>query len=433
MKNWLLHALVGQKITRESFDSSMQALVSLRASTFHLDRVSGQGGWYRRLGDPGRLGHVATAQMTIFALAAPDSEIQFQACLKFLLGSQASDGGWPFVTNSAGQSVVDATGWVLLAVSEMYDRPSLNAHRASMRAAMERGRKFIEASELPAGGWGITPGADWRALSTAIALRALISLGDDLSNPTIDSAARSLVSKMDPNTGAWCDSRGNLSIAASATSAIALQQVNTNGAFEAPIKRAERWLADVRERDVWGEKSKYVSHEEVDFLDAAGNRSRVEYHFSRRPHAIAALCREGVGPEVCDGLTHLLSAPADKPQQWGGCSQHAWTSWLVFDCWNALSSAQAKLGPDWREVWWSPGRVVVSLRTERFPKTLGRRYWPHLIVLALAAFVVWGAASSGLVDGIGPQTVTFVVTTILLAVLANLISTAILDWQRKKT
>jgi len=430
--NWLVRRVMGCKLSRSAFDAALETLVSHRASTFQRNSTTGHGGWYRRLGEAGRLGYVATAQMTIFANAVSPNEDQLDKSMKFLLDSQNPDGGWPFVTNTVGQSVLDATAWALIALSKLSSRPSFAVHHGAIGTAVARGSQFIRDSELPSGGWGIIRGSHWRAFSTAMALRALISAGANATDIAADSSARSLVSNIDPNTGAWSDSKQNLSIAITSTAILALSELNAlGGSFEAPIRRARKWLLLVREPDSWGERSRFGTHEEVEFSNAAGAQARIEYHFSRRPHAIAALCSADLRPEVCDALTYILQG-AEDPRDWCGCGQQSWTSWIVFDSWYALDRAQSRLPPDWVEVWWTPSRVVVSVQGERWLRKMFRRYWPHLVVLAIAAGTAWGAVAAELVDGFGWQTLTFVLTTTALSVFANAISAGILDWRESK-
>lgn len=429
----ILRRLIGNSISNDAAESAMLALVSHRASTFHLDKATGHGGWYRRLGEPGRLGYVATAQMMIFAASQPDDELQLQRCVRFLVDTQRDDGGWPFVTNTIGLSVVDSAAWVIMALSAVVDRSSLGDLRDEIRSAIQRGTDFVRVTELPAGGWGIMPRTEWRALSTALALRALRSAGAGPADASVVSAARSLVSHIDPNSSAWCDSNRHLSIAVTSTATLALEELHAaTGTFGVPLARARRWLISARENDSWGNSSQYTSHEEVEFFDDGGSRARIEYHYSRRPQAIAALSSAGVGPEVCDGLERMLSATKrDDPQEWCGCDQRSWTSWVVFDCWSALYQAQRSLPSRWEKIWWTPSRVVVSERGERLPITLLRRYWPHIGVVLLSIAILAGVTYGGLVEGIGPQAVTFVFTTIALSVIANLASALVLELRRR--
>jgi hypothetical protein len=423
---------VGSRLGRQSVEDAIDALVSQRFSTYKYQSITGHGGWYRRLGEAGTLGYVATSQMAIFASRRAGSDNQFPHCLKFLVDNQGADGGWPFVTNTDGVSTVDATAWSIMALSAMRNQPSLASSQSTIQVAIARGADYLRSAELQNQGWGLMAGTDWRVVSTALAIRALIASGASTTDSSVESGAQSLIGRVDPNSGGWCDSRGNLSIAGTATAILALSDVQVGGsAFDLPIKRAQKWLISIQGADSWGPSSQFVAQEEVDFLDASGLKGRIHYLYSRRPQALVGLSTFTIGPETCDGIDLLVASP-HEPRQWSGSEQNSWTSWLVFDGWFALDQIAKHLPNDWSEIWWTPSRVVVSKSSERRPITLLRRYWPHLIVLFIAAATVWGIHEGGLVTNGIFQIVMFILSTTVLSVFANAISALILNWRRKK-
>lgn len=198
----------GTRVGAGEIDQVLLALKNRWNGSIHT--VGGTTGWSRVLRRTGRIGIVASANALESLVLLDSRPPESDAILTALHDRQVQGEYWSFVSNLNNVPVVDAT----TAVVDCFEQWKNVTTSSDVRAAAQRSLDWLEDAHDPQGGWGITPGAPFRAYSTAVALRTMARNGRTAS-PAARSAAVRLVAEQDPATGAWRDSGGNFSAAES--------------------------------------------------------------------------------------------------------------------------------------------------------------------------------------------------------------------------
>lgn len=412
--------IVGTRVRRRDVDARLAALDHMRDTHYHLLPGTTHGGWYRHLSNRTTLGFFATAQMLLVMAREGRPVDALRPAFELLIDGQRPDGGWNFITTEP-RSAIDTTSWAISALSA--HRIRVEAMGLDATKAIDAGIIFLEKAALSGGGWGLVAKSTWRAYSTALAVRALLGSGMDVLHPLVRGGAQSLASHADPTFGAWRDTQGRLSLAATAAAVVALSMYNVkNGHFESELSRARAWLVGVRGPDHWGASSSLANDEEVSYTTSKGRPHRIEYRFTRRPLALTAVATGGLSPTACSVAREILvGLEKDDVVRALGSASEVFTSWSLFDCQMALLDFVDLLPTDWTEVWWTRGRLKVRRARDHLFVTILRRYWPVLLALGTAVALVWALNVAGITEGL-VNTVLFIVTTLFLSILANVIT-----------
>ena len=98
-----------------------------------------------------------------------DAEFAREVCLPFLRDQQKEDGGWGYHVGLSSR--VEPTCWALLALMQVDST-------AAQHEVLERGLRFLRASQLPDGSWPATPQEKTGCWVTSLACWVLCHQGD---------------------------------------------------------------------------------------------------------------------------------------------------------------------------------------------------------------------------------------------------------------
>ncbi|WHU46832.1 terpene cyclase/mutase family protein [Gordonia sp. L191] len=416
--------IAGYTFQMDALHKANSDLTDRWVTAFH--HWNGEAGWYRVLSSRDRVGTVATANalVSLGALGAAVDPAHAISAMRCLLSRQVDQEYWTFVSNLNTIPVVDAT----CAVLEVLARASTHdpALAAEARSAATRSLDWLEANEVsPLGGWGITPGAPYRTYSTAIAIQVLCLHGREYKDATQRALGR-LLTEVDPATGAWRDSSGQTSVAATAEAVQALLQAQTPyRRYSAEISRAVGWLVNVyQEHPDWISSPVSGAHEEVS-VDIGSRTLRVEYS-----HAVAATAlRTLVAARTYDDSVVVHSVincvQGVNNGRWhifaGNQYRSTPPSWMLYDISIALSAWHALVPADIDSIWLGRHRIVFHKATTPKAARLVSRHWPAICWIIFTVLIIGILRVAGVIESFGVKAIMVVVASLILNVISNLV------------
>jgi hypothetical protein len=413
--------IVGRVLSAAELGSTIGMLSNVWLT--HVHNTDGRVGWYRVLNRSDRIGNFATAQGVVALNRSGVLMPEIDAVIRGLLATRLPSGGWAFMSTLTEVDVVDATAWVLMALAEYQHEPTLDGLK--LPQVIDATAERLSELRLPDGGWGIVAGGTFRAYSTALAVRALCRAGRERSI-VVQRGIQALLANVDKATGAWSDSSGRVSIAVTAEVVRALRQPTASrqrNALEAD--RAARWLLSLADSSrLWTTGQFAATTEEIE-IGVGTARRRVDFSFAPRTAAVLALLESGHGlaPPVVHALVDILQgAQTNDWQRVAGPGRDELTSWLLADTCAVTTTLRDQLPPPTGEVWANRRRVVVSNAGEPWVIRFARRRWVGLTLLAVSVLVAVLLGLGGVVDGFGLAAAAFVLSSVALGVLTNLVS-----------
>jgi len=223
--------------SRDIESAITKALTCLRSNFRTTD--TGDGGWYHYLDDK-RPGVTASA-VGLYCFHLADTHFErTQEVLNFLLSQQVrqqgpENGGWAVRTTN-GVPVVEATAWVLRAMSATHVRSS------TCLPALSDGISWLERNQNTDFGWGSYKGQSSRVFTTSLAILALSESGGN--SEVVSNAQKWLNDAQSPSAPAWGPVPGAkptvLHTAAALLAQLALQGSLPASAF----KQTADWLLE---------------------------------------------------------------------------------------------------------------------------------------------------------------------------------------------
>lgn len=332
--------------SRDIEDAITRALTCLRSNFRTTDTG---GGWYHYLDDQ-RPGVTASAVgLYCFHLAGSQFE-RTQESLRFLLSQQVRQegpqhGGWPVRTTN-GVPVVEATAWVLCAMSATHVRSAI------CYQALFDGIAWLERNQNTDFGWGSYKGRPSRVFTTSLAMLALSESGGN--SETVTNAQKWLNDAQSPSAPAWGPMPGAeptvLHTAIALMAQLALQSSLPASAF----KQTTDWLLERLSPLTLVERA--TTAEEYDVPYQHGSTQDVFQnslpHFAT-PVAILALLWSGCDPlksSIFAAAKNMITAQeTDNPTRMGTWelprSPERPSIWAVWPFVAALTSIQRAVFP----------------------------------------------------------------------------------------
>lgn len=216
-------------IIKESIDTMSESMRTVDENT----------GWHQHLGS-NKIGIVATSIAIKFFKELVDVACPNEIAVKhFISNKQNEDGGWPYISNTNGESNINATCWALQALSLYGNEYKESIEKGILWLIKKKTKKEIDA------GWGFIDNSLSRTYNTCFVLRTLKSIKNNPINcqEAIDSALKWLCDTQD-NNGAWGEIQGGTSSAFFTAYAV-LTLVEYGREIDKPrIKKALDWLED---------------------------------------------------------------------------------------------------------------------------------------------------------------------------------------------
>lgn len=230
---------------------------------------NGKEGWYRELSSVDTIGIVATAQVLIALRSTGFDLAELYSSLDTLVSFSREDGGFPFVSNVNNVGVVDATGWVCLALS------LCTSTHVNYAEVLDRSLGWILSAQNDDGGWGVVKGSPSRVVSTTVALRAIGSIkvrGLELNTAFYRGLKFILSAQL--SSGAWPDQRGRECLGATAYALILLSETDSK-ASEATRKAVQLVVEKFNSLRFWDE---CLNREEVSLVED-GRPRRLDFYY----------------------------------------------------------------------------------------------------------------------------------------------------------
>lgn len=337
-------------ISTEAIEDALSRSLACLRSNFRI-APGGAAGWYHYLDDPHPGVTASAVGLYCFSLAAIRFE-RTDAVIEYLLSQQvtgAGSGGWPVRTTS-GVPLVEATAWVLRALS----RPGLRPAAAS--EAIAQGAKWLEDNQNTDYGWGSYLGQPSRVFTTALSILALEECGG--SSSTIDNAHKWLIEAQSQNQPAWGPLPGTEPTLLHTSFSLMALLGRPAALPTTAVKSTVNWLLNKFQPEMHTERSTTVEEYDVPYLHGAS----IDTFQNSLPHF--------AGPVT---LAAVLRAGADPLQL------------SIFDAVNAIISAQEKVDPQRSGSWELPRS---PLRASIWA------IWPFVAALATARDAICPAPNS---------------------------------------
>jgi hypothetical protein len=420
-----LSNMLGSTIYLNEIDSSLFSLEDRWLGSYRT-LPTGEAGWYRRLGLVDRVGLVATAH-AITALGEVRNDVpHLNEAMRTLILHRRADGAWPFVSNLNDIGVIDSTAWVLVALYRWQDTAEFR--ELELPRLIQESLDWLERAALSEGGWGLTAEAPYRNYSTALAVEALCICGRRASS-VVQRGINRMISQSDPVTGGWYDASRRLSLPSTCEVIRALSIASSDRSrFKAEISKACLWILRIaRQTDFWSPTADTACLEEVEVIRNS-QPTRIEYGHSTRPVAITALSLGGFAsrPEVLAATKLLLShITANRWQSIAGGHYSEPMSWMLYDVTTALVTFRKAFSSHTEALWYDNTRVVEHLMGQSFLIRTINQHGPKLIVGIACVIFAFMLNRAGMVQGFGWAMLLFILSTLTLNIVANLITESI--------
>ena len=190
--------ILGTVVRVSELERCISDLSDAWLSNQHTSADGSHVGWYRVLNRSERIGTYATAQGMVALTASGAPVPQLELTVRTLLDARIPGKGWAFVSTLTDRTVIDATAWVLIALSPYRHEPLLSD--LHLPQVLDEVAGVLESMAMPTGGWGLTADGPYRAHSTALAIRGLCADGRERSN-AVQAGVQALNRTVDPDTG----------------------------------------------------------------------------------------------------------------------------------------------------------------------------------------------------------------------------------------
>lgn len=189
------------RIYRQEIDKRIQECTDILTNS--VRQINGEVGWHQHLGSH-KVGIVATAMAILYynqlGLECPQKD----NALRFLRAKVNDDGGWPYISNSRGNSNVEATCWVLQALNSQNENEEY-------QSLIDNGIQWIlsqhNRSDVTDTGWPFASGSTDRTYITAIVLRTLLCLGK--TDVEAFASAKQWLLAIQNKDGGWGEKQGD--------------------------------------------------------------------------------------------------------------------------------------------------------------------------------------------------------------------------------
>ena len=262
-------------------------------------------GWHQHLGT-NKIGIVATSIALLYYKMIGKPCREEEQCLSFLGKRQNQDGGWPYISNTNGESNVESTCWALQALKRYNE---VNTYDEIIRKGIDwivSQHTFIADNDS---GWGFIKESVPRVYITALVLRTLVMLGrKDLQE--FESAKQWLVNAQNED-GGW----GELSDRGSSfffTSYVIVSLLECGyQKTDSVIKKAKTWL-EMRLREFDMEDASLLCYMEFIEKGVGEKRVRIPFFHYVLPYVIKACIRLDVDNRtIFKAITLLESRTQD--------------------------------------------------------------------------------------------------------------------------
>ncbi len=304
-------------------------------------QVQGQSGWYHKLGDLTRLGHVATSQGALLSVQLGQSipNVSPVICDRFL--DKGDFGGWAYLTGVADTPLVDSTAWCLLAMSK------INPGR--LQGFRDHVLVFFERASTTDRGMGAYVGDTMsRTYHSAMALRALL-LFVQPTDPKVQQLVDWFNTSSQTSNGrrSWGRSVNQVpTIAHTAhvvSSLLGVKNVPQQKLVNRMVSEGAAWLADALKDERNRPTGDIV--EEVEIARGGGVVPiRVPLKHSAHAWAVAALAQSGGHRRTTTRAAELLVEHFHKcGGKWLDSNLHEETMWSLYDHTTALKAVEDEL------------------------------------------------------------------------------------------
>ena len=262
-------------------------------------------GWHQHLGT-NKIGIVATSIALLYYKMIGKPCREEEQCLSFLVKRQNQDGGWPYISNTNGESNVESTCWALQALKRYNE---VNTYDEILRKGIDwivSQHTFIADNDS---GWGFIRESAPRVYITAFVLRTLVMLGrKDLQ--VFESAKQWLVNAQNED-GGW----GELSDRGSSfffTSYVIVSLLECGyQKTDGVIKKAKTWL-EMRLHEFDMEDASLLCYMEFIEKGVGEERVRIPFFHYVLPYVIKACIRLDVDNRtIFKAITLLESRTQD--------------------------------------------------------------------------------------------------------------------------
>lgn len=262
-------------------------------------------GWHQHLGT-NKIGIVATSIALLYYKMIGKPCREEKQCLSFLEKRQNQDGGWPYISNTNGESNVESTCWALQALKRYNEE---NTYDEILREGIDwivSQHTFIEDNDS---GWGFIKESVPRVYITALVLRTLVML-DRKDLQEFESAKQWLVNAQNED-GGW----GELSDRGSSfffTSYVIVSLLECGyQKTDGVIKKAKTWL-EIQLREFDMEDASLLCYMEFIEKGVGEKRVRIPFFHYVLPYVIKACIRLDVDNRtIFKAITLLESRTQD--------------------------------------------------------------------------------------------------------------------------
>lgn len=246
--------------------------------------VNGDYGWHQHLGTK-KIGIVATAMVLLFYKRIGQECPEKEEALKFIRSKANLEGnnrvGWPYISNTHGNSNVESTCWALSA---------LNAYESDVSSELiNKGVSWIisqyHSLTHSDNGWGFTNDSISRIYITALVLRTLKRLGKTESEEY--ESALSWLKNSQNDDGGWGElpDRGS-SVFFTSYVILTLLECDVDNS-DSIIRDAHHWI-DQRMRDLSATDSSMLCYMEFIESGTGEDRSRIPFFHYVSPYILQA-------------------------------------------------------------------------------------------------------------------------------------------------
>jgi hypothetical protein len=199
------------------------------------------------------------------------------------------------------------------------------------------------------------------------------------------------------------------------------------------LNRALDWLEEKGpDTDYWSQGPDLGSDEEVRFIHAGPRR--VEYRFSPRASAVSILCESGrpMTAGVVHGVGRMIYGQRhDRWPEIAGADRQRPTASVLYDACAAGGSFKELLVRRGNEAWATRNRVLIHPDNESMLVRVAKRRRNSLIGLLALPVVTILLNVSGVAKGWGVTIVAFIMVTLLIGIITNLLSAYLVEGRRR--
>ena len=273
------------KVLREHIDDCIsQCTAFLSSSSRH---IKGEYGWHQHLGT-NKIGIVATAMVLLYYKRIGMVCPAYAEAINFIKSKAKAESnnctGWPYISNTHGQSNVESTCWALLALHEYEADECAELIDQGVNWILSQYQNLTYSDN----GWGFTMDSKPRIYITAFVLRTLTILGKTTSEE-YESANKWLIRSQNDD-GGWGElpEKGS-SIFYTSYVLVALLDCGLT-VSDKIIRNAKRWL-DNRLANMPNTDPALLCYMEFIESGTAENRTRITFFHYVPSFVLLAYCK----------------------------------------------------------------------------------------------------------------------------------------------